>query len=66
MPFAFYSTIPQIEGAFDGMAGKFDIDTGSRVEVTLTSPFVKTNDLIAKHPQGALVVAEAAPFVSAR
>lgn len=55
VPFAFYS-IPQVEGAFDGMAGRFDIDTGSRVEVTLTSPFVKANGLIAKHPQGALVV----------
>jgi hypothetical protein len=56
VPFVFYQTIPQVQGAFDGLPGKFDIDTGSRVEVTLTSPFVKAKHLIAKFPKGTMAV----------
>jgi hypothetical protein len=56
VPFVFYQTIPQVEGTFEGRPGRFDIDTGSRVALTLTSPFVRANDLIARHPKGALVV----------
>jgi hypothetical protein len=56
VPFRFYQTIPQVEGTFEGLPAKFDIDTGSRVEVTLTAPFVKAQGLIAKHPEGAMVV----------
>jgi len=56
VPFAFYQTIPQVQGAFDGLPGRFDIDTGSRVEVTLTSPFVNAQHLIAKFPKGTVAV----------
>ncbi|HEY5071440.1 MAG TPA: PDZ domain-containing protein [Caulobacteraceae bacterium] len=56
VPFSFYQTIPQVRGAFEGVAGKYDIDTGSRVEVTLTAPFVRADNLLASHPKGALVV----------
>ena len=56
VPFVFYNQLPQVEGSFEGKAGKFDIDTGSRVELTLTKPFVDDNKLIAAHPKGVTAV----------
>jgi hypothetical protein len=56
LPFVFYSHLPQVSGSFEGKAGKFDIDTGSRDELTLTKPFVDANNLIAKHPKGVTAV----------
>jgi len=56
VPFVFYDSIPQVEGTFEGIPGKFDIDTGSRVELTLTRPFVEANGLTAKHPRGVAAV----------
>ena len=50
--FQFYDHLPQVEGAFEGQKGLFDIDTGSRSELDLTHPFVDANGLIAKHPKG--------------
>jgi membrane-associated protease RseP (regulator of RpoE activity) len=52
VPFVFYSHLPQVRGQFEGIPGVFDIDTGSRVELTLTKPFADANGLIAKHPKG--------------
>jgi hypothetical protein len=52
VPFVFYSHLPQVKGSFEGIPGMFDIDTGSRVELTLTHPFVEANGLKAKHPKG--------------
>ena len=56
VPFAFYNHLPQVAGEFEGMPGRFDIDTGSRVELTLTKPFVEAHGLTAKHPKGVLAV----------
>lgn len=56
VPFVFYSHLPQVKGAFEGLPGVFDIDTGSRVEITLTKPFADANDLKAKHPKGVTAV----------
>ncbi len=56
VPFAFYNHLPQVAGVFEGTPGHFDIDTGSRVELTLTKPFVEANGLTAKHPKGVLAV----------
>jgi hypothetical protein len=56
VPFVFYNQLPQVDGSFEGKAGKFDIDTGSRVELTLTKPFVDASHLIAKHPKGVAAV----------
>lgn len=56
VPFVFYSHLPQVKGDFEGVSGKFNIDTGSRVELTLTKPFVEAHDLTAKHPKGVLAV----------
>jgi hypothetical protein len=50
--FQFYDHLPQVEGSFDGLKGRFDIDTGSRSELDLTRPFVDANGLIARYPKG--------------
>ena len=50
--FVFNGELPQVAGTFEGIPAKFDIDTGARDEITLTSPFVQANDLRAKHPVG--------------
>jgi hypothetical protein len=45
VPFKFNEHIPQVEGSIDGIAGKFDIDTGSRAGIDLLGPFVEQNGL---------------------
>jgi len=40
---------PQVEGKVDGLSGKFTIDTGSSVSLTLGAPFVAGQDLVAKY-----------------
>ena len=50
--FVFNGELPQVTGTFEGIPAKFDIDTGARDELTLTSPFVQANGLRAKHPMG--------------
>jgi hypothetical protein len=54
--FDFADHNPEISGSFEGMPGKFRIDTGARDDLTLNKPFVARNDLRAKHPKGADVV----------
>ena len=49
IPFVFNSDIPEVKGSFEGIPGQFDIDTGSRAELTLTKPFVEANKLLTKH-----------------
>jgi len=56
VPFVFYNSNPEVEGSFEGIPGRFNIDTGSRVELTLTKPFVDANGLIAKHSKGVTAV----------
>jgi hypothetical protein len=46
--FTIYDNIPQVDGSFEGLPGKFDIDTGSREEVNFTTPFVNRNSLREK------------------
>jgi hypothetical protein len=50
--FVFNGELPQVAGTFEGIPATFDIDTGARDEVTLTSPFVQANGLRDKHPVG--------------
>jgi predicted aspartyl protease len=50
--FAFRESIPEVKGTFEGIPGTFDIDTGSRVELTLTKPYAEKNGLRAKHAKG--------------
>ena len=50
IPLVFDGSNPEVDGAFEGIPAKFDIDTGSRSELTLTKPFVEKNALKVKHP----------------
>jgi hypothetical protein len=55
VPFTFNEHIPQVEGSIDGIAGKFDIDTGARDSVSILAPFVEKHGL--KDHFGATVAA---------
>lgn len=50
--FAFHDHILEVIGTFEGLAAKYNIDTGSRSELTLTKAFVEQGGLRAKHPRG--------------
>ncbi len=54
--FLFYENHVQVDGAFEGLPGKFDIDTGSRTEINITKPFVERYALREKNPKGVLAV----------
>lgn len=56
IPFVFDGDLPEVEGTFDGIPGKFQLDTGSRDALTLTGPFAAQHDLRAKHPKGVVAV----------
>jgi hypothetical protein len=49
VPFKFHDQVPQVEGAIDGIAGAFDIDTGSRATLDLFGPFVEAHGLRARY-----------------
>jgi len=49
VPFQFNAHIPQVDGAIDGIDGKFDIDTGSRSSLTVLGPFAEKHDLAARY-----------------
>jgi hypothetical protein len=52
VPFTFNDSIPEVMGTFEGIPAKYDIDTGSRAELTLTKPFAEKHGLRASHPKG--------------
>ena len=52
VPFVFNDDNPQVDGSFEGIPAKFDIDTGARDALTLTAPFVQAHGLRATHQQG--------------
>ncbi|HEX7688160.1 MAG TPA: aspartyl protease family protein, partial [Burkholderiaceae bacterium] len=56
VPFVFYDHLPQVRGTFEGAPGLFDIDTGSRAEITITKPFADANHLRESHPRGVVAV----------
>jgi hypothetical protein len=49
LPFRFNGHTPQVDGEIDGIAGTFDLDTGSRASLELIGPFVEKNGLAAKY-----------------
>ncbi|MGN6515531.1 MAG: aspartyl protease family protein [Rhizomicrobium sp.] len=52
VPFKFYDHLPQVAGRAGDVPGIFDIDTGSRSEVDITSPSVDRYKLRQKYPHG--------------
>ena len=50
--FKFYDHLPAVDGLIDDMPARFDIDTGSRAEVDVTSPFVARQNLRARYQPG--------------
>lgn len=48
-PLYFRGKTPLIDGAVDGMSGRFSIDTGSNGSLTLYAPFVETHGLVARY-----------------
>ena len=49
IPFEFADRIPIVDGTLDGLAVRLSIDTGSRVSLTLHSPFVRGHDLVSRY-----------------
>jgi predicted aspartyl protease len=56
VPFVFYDHLPFVEGTIAGLPVLFDIDTGSRSQIDLTSPFVLAHDLKARFAKGTSAV----------
>jgi hypothetical protein len=56
IPFTFYDHLPDVAGKIDDLPARFDIDTGSRVEVDVTSPFVAQKNLRARFSKGVSAV----------
>lgn len=56
VPFVFYHQLPEVDGSVEGIRGRFNIDTGSRLEITLTKPFVDAHDLRSLNAKGVIAV----------
>jgi PDZ domain/Aspartyl protease len=56
VPFFFYDHLPYVAGAIGDLPARFDIDTGSRAELDVTSPFVAAHDLRTRFPNGTSAV----------
>jgi hypothetical protein len=52
VPFKFYDHLPSVRGFIDDLPARFDIDTGSRSEVDITSPFVARHRLRERYRPG--------------
>jgi hypothetical protein len=50
--FRFYHQFPEVLGSYDGIAGRFGIDTGARTALSLTRPFAEKNQLREREPNG--------------
>jgi predicted aspartyl protease len=49
IPFTMDGSLPTVEGAIDGVRGRFWIDTGSRVSLTTMSKFTRDHGLVDKY-----------------
>lgn len=52
VPFKFYDHLPSVRGMIDDLPARFDIDTGSRSELDITSPFVAEHDFRNRYRRG--------------
>ena len=50
--FGFFHQFPEVIGSYDGIPGRFGIDTGSRGTLTLTRPFAERNHLREREAHG--------------
>ena len=53
VPIRLYHQFPEVLGSYDGIPARFGIDTGSRMTVMLTGPFVRAHHLREKTTGGA-------------
>jgi hypothetical protein len=49
VPFRFDQHIPQVDGAIDGVQGKFWLDTGSRGSLSIMAPFAEAHGLVKRY-----------------
>jgi hypothetical protein len=49
VPFELDDRIPIVAGALDGVPVRMSVDTGSRASLSMHSPFVRANDLVARY-----------------
>jgi site-specific recombinase XerD len=56
IPFVFYDHLPDVQGYIDDIPARFDIDTGSRSELDITSPTVAAHGLRARFAKGVSAV----------
>ena len=56
VPFRFYDQFPEMPGSYDGIPGRFGLDTGARTPLVLTRQFVDANDLRARATTGAVAL----------
>jgi hypothetical protein len=52
LPLYFDGNVAEIDATYDGLAGRFQFDTGARSSLTLTRPFVEQHSLRAHARQG--------------
>ena len=52
----FNDDLAEVDCSFEGIRGKFDIDTGARNDLTVNGSFWRPHDLRAKHPKAVLAV----------
>jgi hypothetical protein len=52
IPFVFYDHLPMVTGQIADFPARFDIDTGSRSEIDITSPSVSAHRLRERFPDG--------------
>src|SRR5512138_2028055 len=49
LPFVFDKHVPQVDGAIDGIEGKFNLDTGSRLSLEVSAPMVEEHGLVDRY-----------------
>lgn len=56
VPFVFYDHLPLVRGSIGDLPARFDIDTGSRAEIDITSPYAAAHELRARFSKGVSAV----------
>lgn len=52
IPFDYSDHMPEIAGSFEGIEGRFRIDTGSGSELIISAPFAEQYHMRERHPHG--------------